>query len=98
MALVPLGAILKQIIHRTGLEVPVFEAHLAEHWPDVVGQAIAAHTRPGPIQHHRLTVYCESSAWLQELTLAKEALLRQVNAVAGSPLVTDLVVKIGRED
>ena len=96
--MVPLGAILKQIIRRAGLEVPVVEALLRDRWPDVVGQAIAAHTWPGPIQHHRLTVYCESSAWLQELTLAKETLLRQVNAAAGEGLVMDLIVKLGREE
>ncbi len=95
IAMVPFSAVLKDLIHRYGLEAPMFEATLRERWPDIVGKAIAAHTKPGPIRHRRLTVYVESSAWLQELTLAKEVLLRQVNAAAGAPLVTDLVVKIG---
>lgn len=96
--MVPFSVILKQLIERYGLEVPVFEARLRDHWPEVVGQALAAHTRPGPIRHRVLTIYVESSAWVQELTLTKEALLTQINGAAGSPLVTDLVVKIGPED
>ena len=68
----------------------MFEARLRRQWPDIVGEPIAAHTRPDQIRFKKLYVLVHNSVWLQQLTF-----LKPVNAMAGQPLVTETVLRIG---
>ncbi len=89
------GSILAGLAHRLGLESKLFEARLRRQWPDIVGEPIATHTRPDQIRFKKLYVFVHNSVWLQQLTFLKPVLLQKVNAMAGEPLVTEIVLRIG---
>lgn len=89
------GEVLATLTRRYGLQSKLFESNLTERWPEVAGEMIATHTRPDGIRFKRLYVLVENSVWLQQLTFFKPALLEKINAAAGKPLVTDIVLRIG---
>lgn len=89
------GTILAGVAHRLGLESKLFEARLRRRWPDIVGEPIATHTRPGQIRFKKLCVFVHNSVWLQQLTFLKPVLLEKVNTMAGETLVTEIVLRIG---
>ena len=89
------GTILAGLAHRLGLESKLFEARLRRQWPDIVGEAIAIHARPDQIRFRKLTVFVHNSVWLQQLSFLKPVLLEKVNALAGEPLVAEIVLRIG---
>ena len=73
----------------------MLECHLRRQWPEIVGAQIAAHTRPEQIRFKKLYLSVHNSVWLQQLTFLKPVLLEKVNAVAGQPVVTEIVMRIG---
>ncbi len=62
---------------------------LLKCWSEVVGGAIATHTRPLSIQRDVLWVATSSAAWAQNLTFERRRLLTKLNAVLPTPL-TDI--------
>jgi len=89
------GTILAGVTHRLGLESKLFEARLRRHWPEIVGEPIATHTRPDQVRFKKLYILVHNSVWLQQLTFLKPELLDKVNSMAGEKLVTELVLRIG---
>lgn len=90
-----LASVLAGLAHRLGLESKLLEIRLHRRWSEIVGQQIAAHTRPDQIRFKKLYVYVQHSVWLQQLTYLKPNLLDKINAAAGESLVSDLVLRIG---
>ncbi len=89
------GTILAGVAHRLGLESKLVEARLRRHWPEIVGEPIATHTRPDQIRFKKLYVFVHNSVWLQQLTFLKPVLLQKINSMAGETLVTEIVLRIG---
>ena len=89
------GTILAGVAHRLGLESKLVEARLRRHWPEIVGEPISAHTRPDQIRFKKLYVFVHNSVWLQQLTFLKPVLLQKINSMAGEPLATEIVLRIG---
>ena len=90
------STILAGLAHRLGLETKLFEARLRRQWPDIVGEPIAIHTRPDQIRFKKLTILVHNSVWLQQLTFFKPVLLEKLHAMGGKPLVTEIVLRIGK--
>jgi|UPI00037A8675 predicted nucleic acid-binding Zn ribbon protein len=61
-------------------------ARLLPCWPEIVGVAIAAHTRPLFIKRNVLYVATSSAAWAQNLTFERQQLLAKLNAILPAPL------------
>jgi predicted nucleic acid-binding Zn ribbon protein len=55
-------------------------ATVVEEWPELVGPGIAAVTRVQRIADGVLFVAVTTSAWMMELNLMKQELLRRANA------------------
>lgn len=55
------------VLKKMGLENESWSAELVGAWPSVVGKQVSLHTRPGILQGNELTVYVDSSVWLNEL-------------------------------
>jgi predicted nucleic acid-binding Zn ribbon protein len=72
--------ILQRIIEQYGLQGPMAEYYLKQHWAEVVGEQIASHTQPVQIRFHKLYLSIDSPAWMQELAFLKSELLEKVNA------------------
>lgn len=91
--------VLKSLARSHGLEVRLFEYRLRTEWPDIVGETIAAHTRPDRIRFKKLYLLAENSVWLQQLLFLKPTLLEKINTAADRsstvPIVSDIVLRIG---
>jgi len=62
-----LGEALPKVMKQFGLDGDHWVDTLANEWAKVVGSAVGAHTRPGRLDGSRLTVFVDSSVWLNEL-------------------------------
>jgi predicted nucleic acid-binding Zn ribbon protein len=89
------AVVLDGLARRLGLESKLLESRLRRQWADIVGEQIAAHTRPDQIRFKKLLIHVRHSVWLHQLTFLKPALLGKINGAVGTPLVTDLVLRIG---
>lgn len=87
--------VLDGLARRLGLESKLLESRLQRRWADIVGEQIAAHTRPEQIRFKKLLIHVRHSVWLHQLTFLKPILLEKINGVADAPLVTELVLRIG---
>ncbi|MEW6543926.1 MAG: DUF721 domain-containing protein [Nitrospirota bacterium] len=94
-ALTSVSAVLDGLAKRLGLESKLLEFHLRRRWPEIVGEQIAAHTRPDSIRFKKLYLLVENSVWLQQLTFLKPTLLEKINEAGGAKLVADLVLRVG---
>lgn len=72
--------VLQDLIVRYGLEGPLAEHRLREHWAEIVGPQIAAHARPDKIRFRKLYLSVDSPMWMQELTFLKSTLIDKVNS------------------
>lgn len=91
----PIADVLGGVARRLGLESKLLEARLRRHWPTIVGEAIAANTRPDQIRFKKLSVSVRSSVWMHQLTFLKPTLVEKINTAAGRDLVTDIILRIG---
>ena len=60
--------VLDGIIGGLGLGELQWMRSLTDDWVRVVGDAVAAHTRPGSLESRTLTVFVDSSVWLSEIS------------------------------
>ncbi len=73
------------VLKRMGLAHAAWAAEIAAAWPSIAGKQLAKHTRPGTLQGADLTVYVDSSVWLNELQrYGLAALLKNVQEYAGA--------------
>ncbi|MGQ0810162.1 MAG: DUF721 domain-containing protein [Nitrospiraceae bacterium] len=89
------STILAGVAQRHGLDQKLLEFRLRRQWPEIVGPQIAAHTQPDQIRFKKLYLLVKNSVWLYQLTFLKPDLLEKVNAAAGAPVVTDVVLRLG---
>lgn len=64
---VVLADVMAGVMKRLGLEDTHWISVLDEEWQAIVGEAVAKHTRPGRMEKKKLTVFVDSSVWLNEL-------------------------------
>lgn len=82
---VTMAAGVDNVLKRMGLAHAAWAAEIADAWPSIAGKQVAGHTRPGTLQGADLTVYVDSSVWLNELQrYGLAALLRNVQEYAGA--------------
>lgn len=90
-----IASILKAVVHRHGIETPLFEYRLRRRWSEIVGEQLAAHTRPDQIRFKKLYLIVENSVWLQQLTFLKPTLIEKINAWADGPILSDILLRVG---
>lgn len=93
--LTPIASALDDIAQRFGLSVRLLEHRLQRQWPAIVGEHVAAHTRPESIRFKKLYVIVDSSVWVQQLAFLKPSLLESINTAAGHAIVADIVLRVG---
>ena len=76
---VKVGDVLGKFLKKKGLQDVVSRAGVVDQWEERVGGAIAGVTRARGIRGGTLFVEVRSSAWLMELNLMKEEILRRIN-------------------
>ena len=86
MSFKSINHILDALQQQTGWQEQPFQ-RLLKCWPEVVGAARAAHTRPVSMQRGVLWVATSSAAWAQTLTFERQRILEKLNVHLPSPLV-----------
>lgn len=94
--LTPLSESLGQSLSRGFFNFTAQKLRVFEVWPQVVGPADAARTRPELFHDGRLTVAVPGPAWLDRFSYKKgEWLARLNNELAEQALVEEIILRIG---
>jgi len=64
---VGIGDVLAGLMKNLGLDELQWVNILENEWTQIVGTAVASHSRPGRIEKKCLTVFVDNSVWLNEL-------------------------------
>ncbi len=75
----PLHDILKKYIKNHGLEGGAVLSTICNHWPEIVGQTIAAHTYPDIIRGKIFTLIVDSPQWMHHLSFYKDEILKKLH-------------------
>ncbi|MBI1822798.1 MAG: DUF721 domain-containing protein [Nitrospirae bacterium] len=90
-----ISEILKPLLKRYGLETQIQIYTLVEEWKELVGNQLASHTLPYQLKFHKLFLYVDSPAWMNQLIYLKEELKNKINKEVGENWVQDIVMKVG---
>ncbi len=85
----------ERLLDALGLATVAAQARLVRSWEGIVGPLLAAKTCPARLKGGVLTVCAVSSAWAQELSLSRAAVLERIGTVAAPGTVRELRVVVG---
>jgi predicted nucleic acid-binding Zn ribbon protein len=63
-----LGSLLPDVLGEMNMKEDAWVCEISGCWRELVGEQIAAHARPGRMEHGILYVYVAHSIWLNELS------------------------------
>ncbi len=86
------GSAIEKLVIEQGWQHDNAVAVLSTRWSEIVGNEVAAHTRPGEFQEGTLRIHAESTAWATQLKLLTGTILTKIAAEIGSGVVTTLVI------
>jgi predicted nucleic acid-binding Zn ribbon protein len=90
----PIGAELADVLHARGWDSRLAAARVVARWPEVVGDAVAAHCQPSRLEEDgTLHVVADSAAWATQLTYLQGKLLDQLAAKCGQGIVRSVQVR-----
>ena len=85
-----LGNILTRKLKSLGVYRKIKEGSIPLVWPDIVGEAVAAHTRIIRCEDGKLFVKVDNPVWRHELIFQKPDFLRLLNGRLGEHIVDDI--------
>jgi Dna[CI] antecedent, DciA len=89
----PLGAAIEGLLDDQGWRTSAAVGSVFGRWEQIVGEALAAHTRPGGFSDGELLVIADSTAWATQVRLLRAQLIRRLNAELGDGTVTAVKVR-----
>ena len=87
--------IVKAVFERLEREKTLTREDVEERWKTIAGFSGAKHTRPAALRKGVLTVFVDTSGWLQEMSMRKRKLLKQLKSVFGKDKISGIHFKIG---
>jgi predicted nucleic acid-binding Zn ribbon protein len=87
------GAELADLLRARGWDGRLAAARVVARWPEVVGEAVAAHCQPSRLEDGTLHVVADSAAWATQLTYLQGKLLDRLAAECGHGLVLRIQVR-----
>jgi hypothetical protein len=84
---VPAGDLVGDLLNRRGVASAVREHRLVIGWIDMVGDRVAARAWPSGLRKGVLYVRVANSAWLQELSFLREAIVKAALDHTGQPVL-----------
>ena len=88
----PIGAVADALIHTRGWEEPLEVAGVVSRWGEIVGEAIAEHTRVERFEDGTLVVRASSTAWATQVRLLQGSLRARIGEVVGADVVREITV------
>ncbi len=89
----PLGEIIREVLHKHGLEEKLIETRIFSSWEKIMGQPIAVYTDKIVLKKNCLTVYLRSPALRNELSFAKSKIIKMINEEIGKPVIVEIVFR-----
>ena len=89
----PLGVAIEGLLDDQGWRTPAAVGSVFGRWEQIVGEALAAHTRPGGFADGELLVIADSTAWATQVRLLRAQLIRRLNSELGDGTVTGVKVR-----
>ena len=89
----PLGAAIEGLLDDQGWRTSAAVGSVFGRWEQIVGEALAAHTRPGGFTDGELLVIADSTAWATQVRLLRAQLIRRLNSELGNGTVTGVKVR-----
>jgi predicted nucleic acid-binding Zn ribbon protein len=91
-----LGEALDRVSRGLGLPPAAATARLVQAWPEVVGEAVAAHTRPRWVRDGVLSLAVDDPVWAAQLRWLEADLLARVAEVTGPGVVERITLHVRR--
>ena len=91
-----LGEALDRVSRGLGLPPAAATARLVRAWPDVVGEAVAAHTTPRWVRDGVLSLAVDDPVWAAQLRWLEADLLARVAEVTGPGVVERIALHVRR--
>ncbi|MBQ3190309.1 MAG: DUF721 domain-containing protein [Bacteroides sp] len=88
-----IGDVIRYFLRQQGLESPLNEYRLVQAWDDMVGPAIARYTDNLYIKNQTLYVHLTSAVLRQELMMARELLIKNLNRAVGAQVIVNIVFR-----
>jgi predicted nucleic acid-binding Zn ribbon protein len=89
----PLQAAIDGLLDDQGWRTAAAVGSMFGRWEQIVGAALAAHTRPGGFTDGELLVIADSTAWATQVRLLRAQLVRRLNSELGDGTVTAVKVR-----
>jgi predicted nucleic acid-binding Zn ribbon protein len=90
------GEALDRLSRVLGLPPAAATARLVQAWPEVVGEAVAAHTRPRWVRDGVLSLAVDDPVWAAQLRWLEAELLARVAEVTGPGVVERISLHVRR--
>ncbi len=90
-----ISAALDKTLSARGLGGRLKEYRIFGKWEKIVGGVIASHARPVSLRGKKLFVAVDSSAWMQQLTMLKPAIIEKANNAIGKGAIGDIALRLG---
>lgn len=91
----PIGEIIKDVFSRLEGEKKTSKEEMEDLWKELVGNKGFEHSRPASLRKKILTVWVDSSCWMQELTMQKRQLLKGLKRRLGKDRISELHFRVG---
>lgn len=88
-----IGDVIRYFLRQQGLESPLNEYRLIQAWSEIVGPAIARYTSNVYIKNQTLYVHLTSAVLRQELMMARELLIKNLNREVGAQVIVNIVFR-----
>lgn len=79
-----------------GINARIEQEKALVYWKEAVGETIARRAKARSFKNGIVFVVVQDSVWMQELSLLKESIISKLNLLVGTPIVKDLVFRVGR--
>jgi predicted nucleic acid-binding Zn ribbon protein len=87
------GSAVRELLDQRGWNAEAAAAKVLANWESLVGQEIAAASKPVRLRHGELLVEAESTAWATQLRLLNRMILGRITAELGADVVRKIVVR-----
>ncbi len=81
------GSVLDQVVAERGWKRRIGLSTVLRHWPDLVGESNAEHSKPVNYDNGVLIVECDSTSWAQAMRYTASKLVARLNEALGERTV-----------
>ena len=90
----PVGDSLDRVASSLGVPRATTLSRVFASWPELVGDAVAAHARPRSLRTGTLVVAVDEPAWATQLKWLEGDLVRRLNEVLGEGQIERIEVRV----